>query len=53
MFVVTYFWVIVVKNGRGLLDHRTLKSAVYQESEFIKSTDFLHVDTNLGKLIVI
>ena len=30
MFVVTYFWVAVVKNGCGLLDHGTLKSAVSQ-----------------------
>ena len=36
MFVSTYFWVAVVKNGRGLLDHGTLKSAVSQESELIK-----------------
>ena len=28
MFVVTYFWVAVIKNGRVLLDHGTLKSAV-------------------------
>ena len=28
MFVVTYFWVVVVKNGRGFLEHGTLKSAV-------------------------
>ena len=40
MFVVTYFWVAVVKNGRGLLDHGTLKSAVSQENELIKSADF-------------
>ena len=40
MFVVTYFWVAVVKNGRGLLDHGTLKSAVSQESELIKWADF-------------
>ena len=40
MFVVTYFWVTVVKNGHGLLDHRTLKSAVSQKSELIKWTDF-------------
>ena len=40
MFVVTYFWMDVVKNDRGLLDHGTLKSAVSQESELIKSTDF-------------
>ena len=31
MFVVTCFWVVVVKNGRELLDHGTLKSAVSQE----------------------
>ena len=30
------FLVAVVKNGRGLLDHGTLKSAVSQESELIK-----------------
>ena len=36
MFVVNYFWVAVVKNGRGLLNHGTLKSAVSQESELIK-----------------
>ena len=36
MFVVTYFWVAVVKNERGLLDHGTLKSAVFQESELIR-----------------
>ena len=36
VFVVTYFWVAVFKNGRGLLDHGTLKSEVSQESELIK-----------------
>ena len=37
MFVVIYFWVAVVKNGGGLLDHGNLKSAVSpQESELIK-----------------
>ena len=36
MFVVTYFWVAVVKSGRGLLGHGTLKYAVSQESELIK-----------------
>ena len=36
MFVVTYFGVAVVQNGRGLLDHGTLKSAVSQESELTK-----------------
>ena len=27
MFVVMYFLVAVVKNGRGFLDHGTMKSA--------------------------
>ena len=31
-----FFWVVVVKNGSGLLDHETLKSAISQESELIK-----------------
>ena len=29
-----------VKNGHGLLDHGTLKSAVSQENELIKRADF-------------
>ena len=36
MFVVTYFWVAVVKNGHGVLDHGTLKSSVSQDNEWIK-----------------
>ena len=32
IIAVTWFWVAVVKNGRGLLDHGTLKSAVSQKS---------------------
>ena len=36
MFVVTCFWLVVVKNGYDLLDHGTLKSAVSQESELMK-----------------
>ena len=40
MFAVTCFWVVVVRNGHGLLDHGTLKSTVSQESELIKLTDF-------------
>ena len=40
MFFVTCFWVTVVKNGCGLLDHGTLKSTVSQESELIKSCFF-------------
>ena len=31
MFVVTLFWVVVVKSGCGPLDHGTLKSAIFQE----------------------
>ena len=40
MFVVTCFLVAVIKNGCGLLDDGTLKSAVSQESELIKWADF-------------
>ena len=40
MSVVTYFWVAVVKNGRGLFDHGTMKSAVSQEGELVKLADF-------------
>ena len=40
MFVITYFWVAVFKNGHGLLDNGNLKSTVSQESELIKGTDF-------------
>ena len=47
------FLVAVIKNGCGFLDHGTLKSAVSQEIELIKWTDFLHVHTNLGKLMLI
>ena len=36
IFVVTYFWVDVIKIGRDILDPGTLKSAVSQESELIK-----------------
>ena len=36
MFAVICFWVVVVRNGRGLLDNGTLKSAVSQESLLIK-----------------
>ena len=40
MFGVACFWVAVVKNRRGLLDHGTLKSALSQGSELIEWTDF-------------
>ena len=36
MFVVNCFWVVVVKNECGLLDHVTLKPAVSQEIELMK-----------------
>ena len=29
MFIVTCFWVVVVKNGCSLLNHGTLKSAIH------------------------
>ena len=38
-----------VKYGHGLLGLRTLKSA---KNEMMKGADFLHADTNLGKLKV-
>ena len=31
MFVVTCFWVVVVRNGHGILDHGILKSTVSQD----------------------
>ena len=31
MFIVSYFWVVVLNNGHGLLDQGTLKSVVSQE----------------------
>ena len=33
MFVVTCFWVVVIKNRHGLLDHGTQKSVISQETE--------------------
>ena len=36
MFGVTCFWVAVAENGRALLDHGTLKSALSQGSELIE-----------------
>ena len=36
MFVATYFWVAVVKNGRRPLDHGTPKSALSQDIELVK-----------------
>ena len=36
VFVITCFWVAVVKNGPGLLNHGILKSTVSPENEFIK-----------------
>ena len=54
MFAVTCYWMVLVKNGRSVLDHRTLKSAIYiyLKNELMKWADFLHADTNLGKLNV-
>ena len=42
---------VVIKNGHGLLDRGTLKSAVHK-NELMNWADFLHADTNLGKLKV-
>ena len=39
-FGATCFWVAVVENECGLLDHGTLKSALSQGSELIEWTDF-------------
>ena len=47
MFVVTCFWMIVVKNGCSLLDHRTRKCAIYRKNELMKLAEILHADTNL------
>ena len=45
------FWMVVFKRGCGLLGLvESLKSSVSQE--WMKWTDFLHTDTNLGKLKV-
>ena len=43
------FWVVVVKNGHSLLGPGTLKPVACQ-NRLIKWVDFLHADTNLGKL---
>ena len=48
MAIVTFFWVVVVRIGCGLLDHETLKFAVYQDWIDEMSWFFLHFDTNLG-----
>ena len=40
------------KNESGFLILRTLKSAVDYKDKFMKWTDFLYADTNLGKLKV-
>ena len=50
MFIVTCFWVAVVKNGCTLLDHGTLKSAIYiSRINWWNELFFLHGDTHLGK----
>ena len=36
MFVITCFWVVVVKNGHVFLDHGSMKSSASQENELIK-----------------
>ena len=55
MFVVTCFWVVVVKNGWGLLRNSAIKSAIksaYLKNGFMNLANFLHADTNLGKVNV-
>ena len=42
---------VVVKNERGLFGLGTLKSA-HLKNELMKLADFLHTNTNSGKLIV-
>ena len=39
----------MAKNGRNLLVHEILKSAVSQ-NEFLKGANLFHADRNLGKL---
>ena len=50
MLVVTCFSVAVIKNGRSILGHETLKSAIYISGND-RMTCFLHTDTHLRKLI--
>ena len=40
----------MVENGHDLLSHGTLKSAI--KNDLMNWADFLHVDTNSGKLKV-
>ena len=40
MFYVTCFWVAVLKNECSLLDHGTLKSAIYVLEELIDELIF-------------
>ena len=44
----TSFWVVVVKNGRSLLDHSKI-CYISLKNEVMKWTDISHADTNLGK----
>ena len=45
-------FVVVVKNGCGLLILGSLKSAIYYKEKLMKWAKFLYDDTNLGKLKV-
>ena len=36
IFVVTCFWVVVVKNEHSLLGHGTMESVASQQSELVK-----------------
>ena len=50
MFVVTCFWVVVVKNGCGLL--RNSKICYISKMIWWNELIFLHADKNLGKINV-
>ena len=53
MFVASCFWVVVIKNGCSVLDHGNKKPDIYLSIYLsIYLVDFLHPDTNLGKLNV-
>ena len=41
---------VVVKSGCGLLGLAALKYTVFQEWNYCERADFLHADTNLGKV---
>ena len=46
------YWVGVVKNEHDLWGHGNLKLLYYLKSDWVNCADFLHADTDLGKLKV-